>query len=97
MANVSMVSNPALVTSPNANTDNTLVPISGIYGVDSSGTITAYIEVVTGTFKFNVGATSANSTATYIAGDKFIITFRPGLDMIQFQSANTSETFRISI
>lgn len=97
MATVVSPSNPGLVTSPNANTDNTLVFTSGIYGTDPMGAVTAYIEILTGTFKFNVGASSALSNTTYTVGAKLILTLRLSAKLLQFQSANVGETFRITI
>src|SRR5688572_9215127 len=94
-----VTTNPALITAANGN-DTTLVfkcnmPVSG-------PTVYAQIEVITGTFQFNVGASADDADCpTYVAGDTVpLIPFELSTSSdkaLHFHAANTSETFKIAI
>ena len=94
MASITITTNPTLVTS--SDTKSTTI----VFDQPSLGSIlaainTAYIEVVSGTFNFNVGGAASATNGTYVGGDKLILTFGNGKS-IDFKAANAAETFKIS-
>lgn len=94
MAAVILESNPALVTS--TGTANTEIEFDQtLFGNLLESVNIAYIEVVSGTFNFNVGATASSLSGSYTDGDKIILTFGAG-KKISYKAAAGSQTFKIS-
>jgi hypothetical protein len=87
-----IVNIPELVTAPDAN--NFEIIFNNRAGVTDPFTVS--IEIVSGTWKFNVGKTAADSSATYTADDKVLITLGSGKNL-NAKAANASETFKVSI
>lgn len=95
-----ITTNPALVTSSDAN-DTTLV-IKCNLPKNGTGERTAFITVVSGTFKFNTGATADNAACPpYIDAEKvepFVFQVSSsGVTDIHFKAAAGAQTFRIGI
>lgn len=91
MATITVSNIPELITAADAN-DNDLL-FSSRSGITNP--LVVFIEIVSGTFKFNVGAVASLSSATYIAEDKVMITIGPGVKL-NFKAANAAESFKIS-
>lgn len=83
---------PELITAPDAN--NFEVIFTNRAGITDPFTVS--LEIVTGTWKFNVGKTAADSGATYVAGDKVLVTVGSGKNL-NAKAANASETCKASI
>lgn len=93
---MNITTNPALVTSTGT-ADTELVFTGGVkWAPDSNGAMVAFVEVVNGTFTFNIGADST-SGASYTTGDKFIVSIFPSQRNLHFKAGSASQTFRISV
>lgn len=92
---MNIATNPALVTATDS-ADTELVFTSGIKWASYPNGATAFIEIVSGSINFNVGA-DATSGATYTDGQKLILTFFPNVRNIHFKAATAAQTFKISI
>lgn len=94
MANIT--TNPQLITS--AGTDDTELVLAGaLVKPGVNGEVIAQITIVSGTFKFNVGASASSVTATYTDGDTFLLTFYPNTHNIHYAAGAGSQTFKIAI
>ena len=89
---------PELVTSADGN-NHVLTINQEVFNKDPNPIVS--IEVVTGSFNFAVGEDASNSSASYTAGQKLVLTLRNGNirtadKKLNFKAANASETFKIS-
>ena len=89
---------PELVTSADGN-NHVLTINQDVFDRDPNPIVS--IEVVTGSFNFAVGEDASNSSASYTAGQKLVLTLRNGVrnlpdKKLNFKAASGSETFKIS-
>lgn len=94
MANIT--TNPQLITSADTN-DTELVLAGALVKPGVNGEVIAQITIVSGTFTFNVGASAADSTATFTDGDKLLLTFYPSSQNIHYKAGAGSQTFKIAV
>lgn len=88
-----IVSNPHMITSVDL-VDHE-IQFHDQFNLIMQGVDTVFIEVVSGTFKFNVGTTAASSGASYTAEKVGPISFQNGTMNIHY-IATSAGTFRIS-
>jgi hypothetical protein len=97
MANISIITNPGLITAADTN-DNVLTIPDTLAPVLGSPQRTAFIEVTVGTFRFSSGTvlTGAVNEPTYTVGNKVIITFTQELPL-HFKATTAADAFKISM
>ena len=92
-----LLSNPATVTSSDALSSEIQFTESLLqYGLYTKAT-TATIIVDSGSIQFNIGRAVVASSATYVAGDKIILTFVNGAFNIFYKADLAARVFRISV
>jgi hypothetical protein len=97
--------NPELITVADLNENDLdfkdiLESYGVITGVLADEKAVAVITVKTGSFKFNVNKTAADSSAVYQAGDKLMLTFINNKMNIKFKAmslASGSATFTVEV
>lgn len=97
MANISIVTNPGLVTAADT-ADNVLTIPSALTPTLGAPQRTAILTVTVGTFRFGVGAelTGAANEVTYAVGDKAYLTFTEELP-IHFKATTIADKFKIEL
>jgi len=94
MASLTIYSNPTLVTATNTNSTEITFDEESL-GSLIEGKELAYIEVVSGSFNFNVVGTASIENGTFASSDKLILSFDANRK-VSFKAASTSDSFKIS-
>ncbi len=94
MATITAVANPVTVTAGDTN-ENVLVFHPNFID-NMNGILTATVEIVSGTIKFNTAGQAAANGASYTtAGTKFIVSFKNATG-ISFKAASAADQFKVS-
>lgn len=91
---IQITSNPFLVTAPDTN-DHEL-ELSSHFPMQDGNTQVAFITVLSGTFKFAVNDSAANSPASFTSSsEKLLLTFDRNNAKLHCKAATAGETFLI--
>lgn len=95
MADVAVETIPALITAADT-TDNVLIFDEVLEPLLTNPQRIAFIEIVTGTFRFSVGAAITGDEPQYTEGEKLPVTFTDELDL-HFKATTNGDQFKLTV